>query len=210
LKAILMRIVTVTIGMLSMIAVMLAAPCFADGPDDRVVAAMEASFEAKKQATMDRLVQDETQKLCTEYGAGPLPPDIAEKISVMNRATVQPPADGAYLGDWKAGEVIAQTGTGLQSSDDPTKPAGGNCYACHELSGTEIAFGTIGPSLRHYGKLRGNSPIVIEAAWAKLYNSNAQMPCSNMPRFGHRGILTEQQLKDLMALLFDPASPVNQ
>jgi sulfur-oxidizing protein SoxX len=31
-----------------------------------------------------------------------------------------------------------------------------------------------------------------------------------MPRFGHRGILDEQQLKDLMALLFDPASPVNQ
>lgn len=183
----------------------------ADGVSDgAVVDAMKASFEAKKQATMDRLEQDLTQQLCTQYAGAPLRPAVAEQIAALNRATVRPPQDGQYLGDWKGGELIAQTGTGFQSSDDPAKPAGGNCYACHELSATEIAFGTIGPSLRHYGKLRGTSPMVLEAAWAKLYNSNAQMPCSNMPRFGHRGILTEQQLKDLMALLFDPASPVNQ
>jgi sulfur-oxidizing protein SoxX len=31
-----------------------------------------------------------------------------------------------------------------------------------------------------------------------------------MPRFGHKGILTEQQVKDVVALLMDPASPVNK
>ena len=31
-----------------------------------------------------------------------------------------------------------------------------------------------------------------------------------MPRAGHKGILTEQQVKDLMALLLDPKSPVNK
>jgi sulfur-oxidizing protein SoxX len=31
-----------------------------------------------------------------------------------------------------------------------------------------------------------------------------------MPRFGHQQILTEQQLRDVMALLLDPASPVNK
>jgi sulfur-oxidizing protein SoxX len=31
-----------------------------------------------------------------------------------------------------------------------------------------------------------------------------------MPRFGDAGILTEAQIKDVMALLLDPASPVNQ
>ena len=31
-----------------------------------------------------------------------------------------------------------------------------------------------------------------------------------MPRFGSQGILTEQQLKDVMAYLLDLASPVNQ
>ena len=176
----------------------------------RVAAAMKHSFEEKRQATMDRLDQDETQALCTAYADTPLPPAIAQKIAATNRATLQLPAAGQYLGDWKRGEQVAQTGTGLQYSDDPSKPAGGNCYACHELSGTELAFGTIGPSLRQYGKLRGTSTLVLENAWGKLYNSNAQMPCSNMPRFGHRRILTEQQLKDVMAYLFDAASPVNQ
>jgi sulfur-oxidizing protein SoxX len=31
-----------------------------------------------------------------------------------------------------------------------------------------------------------------------------------MPRFGHSGILTEAQIKDVVALLMDPKSPVNQ
>ena len=36
------------------------------------------------------------------------------------------------------------------------------------------------------------------------------MPCSTMPRFGHNGVLDEQQVKDVTAFLFDPASPVNK
>lgn len=31
-----------------------------------------------------------------------------------------------------------------------------------------------------------------------------------MPRVGHMAILDEKQLKDVMALLLDPASPVNK
>ena len=175
-----------------------------------VSAAMKNSFEAKHQATMDRLTQDEIQTLCTMHARDPLPAEVAAKVTELSRATIKPPADGQYLGDFKRGEVVAVTGTGLQFNDDPAKPAGGNCYACHELAANELAFGTIGPSLRQYGKLHGNAPAMLEYTWAKLYNSNAQMACSRMPRFGHRGILTEQQLKDVMAFLFDPASPVNQ
>ena len=51
---------------------------------------------------------------------------------------------------------------------------------------------------------------VVQYAWAKLWNSRAYVACSNMPRFGHAGLLTEQQIRDLMALLLDPRSPVNQ
>ena len=115
-----------------------------------------------------------------------------------------------HIGDVAAGEAVARRGRGLQSSDDPSEPVGGNCYACHELAADELAFGTLGPSLRNYGKLRGNSQFVLDFTWGKLYNSNAHKPCSNMPRFGHQSILTEQQLKDVMAYLLDPASPVNQ
>jgi sulfur-oxidizing protein SoxX len=31
-----------------------------------------------------------------------------------------------------------------------------------------------------------------------------------MPRFGHASILNEQQIRDVMALLLDPNSPVNK
>ncbi|CAN0367340.1 unnamed protein product [Phaeothamnion confervicola] len=158
---------------------------------------------------MERLEQDETQRLCSSH-ADTLPQAVAARIAELNRATLKPPADGNYLGDYRQGERIALSGTGLQWSDDPAKPNGGNCYACHELAAQEVAFGTIGPSLKRYAKLRGTTPQMLEYTWNKLYNSNAMMPCSNMPRFGHRGILTEQQLRDVMAYLFDAQSPVNQ
>lgn len=44
----------------------------------------------------------------------------------------------------------------------------------------------------------------------KVYNAQAVMPCSQMPRFGYHNFLTEQQIKDVVAYLFDPASPVNK
>jgi sulfur-oxidizing protein SoxX len=31
-----------------------------------------------------------------------------------------------------------------------------------------------------------------------------------MPRLGHTGTLTSEQIKDLVGLLLDPASPVNK
>ncbi|MEQ1437915.1 sulfur oxidation c-type cytochrome SoxX [Fontimonas sp. SYSU GA230001] len=167
-----------------------------------------SSFTPKGQATLDRLDQDATQKACST--GAPLSGEAAAKIIADNTATIRYPADGQYLGDWKNGDKIAQTGTGLQSSDDPAKPSGGNCYACHQLAEAEIAYGTIGPSLKQYGKLRGNSESMLKYTWAKIYNAQAFMPCSTMPRFGHKNILTEQQIRDVMALLFDPASPVNQ
>ncbi|MEN9866611.1 MAG: hypothetical protein RL748_2201, partial [Pseudomonadota bacterium] len=118
-----------------------------------------------------------------------------------------------YLGDFKVGEQIAQNGRGMQSSDPAPSaktPNGGNCYACHQLSKTEISYGNIGPSLYQYGKLRGQSDEIMKYTWAKIYNAQAFKACSTMPRFGHSGILQEAQIKDLMALLLDPKSPVNQ
>ena len=104
-------------------------------------------------------------------------------------------------------------------SDKSTDPAdnGGNCYNCHQIDKKEISYGTIGPSLYHYGKARGvTTPAdpaaqeVVRYTWGKLWNSKAYVACSNMPRFGHKKLLDTRQLRDLMALLLDPASPVNQ
>jgi sulfur-oxidizing protein SoxX len=54
------------------------------------------------------------------------------------------------------------------------------------------------------------SKAIVEYTWGKLYNSRAYNACSQMPRAGHMGILTETQLQHVMALLLDPASPVNK
>ena len=175
----------------------------------RAAASMKASFTARGQAGLQRLDQDETQKLCSEYANRPLPAPVAEKIQQANLATIRYPADGKLVGDWKNGEKIAQSGQGFQFSDDPNNPAGANCYACHQLSPQELSFGTIGPSLYRFGKLRGFTDETRKYAWGKVYNADAFSACSNMPRFGHSGILTEQQLRGVFALLVDPDSPFN-
>ena len=177
--------------------------------NDQALAIMKASFLERGQARLDRLQQDEVQKLCSESQNKPLPKEVAERLEKAQLATIKYPA-GNLMGDWKAGERIAQSGVGKQYSDDPSVVAGGNCYACHQLSKAELAFGTIGPSLYNFGKLRGNSPEMVKYAYGKVYNSEAYSACSTMPRFGHNGILTEQQIKDVVALLMDPQSPVNQ
>jgi len=182
--------------------------------DERISADASAmiknSFKARGQAGLDRLDQDDTQRLCSQ-AAGKTPPrDVAERIEKQNLATIKYPADGKLLGDWKNGEKIAQDGRGKQYSDDPKGPVGGNCYACHQLAPQELAYGTIGPSLYRFGKLRGYTVETQRYAYGKIFNSEAFAACSTMPRFGHNGILSEQQMKDVTALLMDPASPVNQ
>jgi len=176
----------------------------------RALDMMKSSFSERGQAKLDRLDQDEAQRVCSIPPGTALPKDVAEHLEKANLASIRYPADGRLLGDWKSGERIAQSGVGMQYSDDPKRPAGANCYACHQLSKQEISFGTIGPSLYQYGKLRGTSAEIQRYTYGKIYNSNAFTACSNMPRFGHKGILTEQQMKDLTALLLDPESPVNK
>ena len=122
----------------------------------KALAMMKHSFKENGQAKLDRLDQDEVQATCSLYAThDQVPKDVAERIEKSQLASVKYPADGTLLGDWKAGEAIAQSGVGKQFTDDPSKPNGANCYACHQLAPQEVAFGTIGPSLTGYGKLRG-------------------------------------------------------
>ncbi|MBY0269343.1 MAG: sulfur oxidation c-type cytochrome SoxX [Burkholderiales bacterium] len=171
---------------------------------------IKASFRENGQAKLDRLDQDEAQRLCSNAPPATIAKADAERVEKMNLESIKYPADGRLMGDWQQGERIAQTGVGKQYSDNPATPSGGNCYACHQLSKAEISFGTIGPSLYNYGKLRGTSVEMQRYTYGRIYNPQAYSACSNMPRFGHNGILTEQQLKDVTALLLDPKSPVNQ
>jgi sulfur-oxidizing protein SoxX len=188
-------------------------PSWGAGADDVSFAAMiKSGFRDVGSVKTDRLVQDETQAFCSDPKAvvDPANAKKAEALEATNLTTVKYPADGKFLGDWKAGERVAQSGRGLTWTDPATIANGGNCYNCHQFSPAEISFGTIGPSLLNYGKLMGNTEDVLRRAWAKIYNSKSVNACSNMPRAGHMGILKEKDMQDLMALLFDPESPVNK
>ena len=187
----------------------------ATAPSDAEVSARAASmlksaFKEQGQAKLDRLDQDDTQRACSLPAGKTVPKDVAARIEQENLASIRWPADGKYVGDWKNGEKIAQEGRGMQYSDDPKGAVGANCYACHQLAPQELSYGTIGPSLYQFGKLRGYGPEVQKYAYGKVYNPDAYNACTNMPRFGHNGILTEAQIKDVVALLMDPASPVNK
>ena len=173
------------------------------------LAMMKTSFRAQGQAGLDRLDRDEVQALCSKHPNG-LPRDLAEKLEKAQLATIRYPASGKLMGDWREGERIAQSGVGKQFNDDPSRPSGGNCYACHRLSPQELSFGTIGPSLYRFGEQRGTSDAIRRYAYGKIYNPEAFSACSNMPRFGHNRILTEDQITHLVALLLDPDSPVNK
>lgn len=176
----------------------------------KVDAVVAATFKGASPEWKKRIEQDETQRLCSQYRPGELPEKEREATAARERAKIVFPADGKVLGDWKAGEKIAQTGTGGQFSDGPTTAKGGNCYACHQLSKAELSYGTLGPSLVEYGKNRNYGAEEAKAAYSKIYDPHAVLPCSEMPRFGSSGFLTEQQIKDVVALLFDAESPVNK
>jgi len=180
---------------------------------------VKASFREQGPVKLDRLVQDDSNRECSaaQVEGKPLDPGRAKAIEAANLKLVKWPGDGKFLGDWKAGEAVAQNGRGLTWTDDAKVTVGGNCYNCHQITKEEISFGTIGPSLYQYGKMRGvtdpNSAAakpIVEYTWGKIWNSKAYNACSNMPRAGHNGILNEQQVKNIVALLLDPQSPVNK
>jgi sulfur-oxidizing protein SoxX len=208
----------------SLAAALVAAGC-ASGPSvaelnaltDKIV---KASFRDQSHVKVERITAtDETNRVCSEADVAgkPLDEKTAKRIEEANLKAIKWPSDGKFIGDWKQGEIIAQSGRGLTWTDSATAVNGGNCYNCHQISKEEISFGTIGPSLYQYGKIRGvtdpDSPLskpIVEYTWGRIYNSKAYNACSNMPRAGHLGILNEKQIKDIMALLLDPKSPVNQ
>jgi L-cysteine S-thiosulfotransferase len=180
---------------------------------------VKASFRDEGIVKASVLDTDETNKECSaaDVIGKPLDDKTAKAIEAANLKSIKWPANGKFLGDWQEGEKLAQSGRGLTWTDDAKTPNGGNCYNCHQIDKKEISFGTIGPSLYNYGKLRGvkdpaspDSKAIVEYTWGKVWNAKAYNACSNMPRAGHMGILTEAQVAHIVALLVDPKSPVNQ
>jgi sulfur-oxidizing protein SoxX len=180
--------------------------------DPAVMAVMESSFRSQGIIDKKDIYPDELQTLCSDKAFLESPEGQKKAIELQTVAlqSVKPPSDGVYFGDWKAGEKVAQSGRGLAWNNKRDAVNGGSCYNCHRISKDEMSYGSLGPSLLGYGKIRGNSDAIVEYTWNRIYNSKSYNACNNMPRMVESGLLTEQQIKDVMALLFDPQSPVNQ
>ena len=187
----------------------MAPPAAADDPRTAAVATLQRDFKPRGISTMNLLVEDGVQAICNRTDDKP-PKDVAQRLEQDQLAGIRWPADGKLVGDWKSGERIAQNGRGMTWSDPAGAPGGGSCYNCHRIGPQETSFGTLGPSLFQFGKSRGNGADVQRYVYGKIYNAKAYSLCSQMPRFGHVGALSEQQIKDLVALLLDPGSPVNK
>ncbi len=207
-------------GMTITLSLATAMPVQADSKspylDAKTAAIIKRDFRDKGIAKADRVNQDELQVACSKYrddmpdGTNDMPNRTKVNLEEKQLKSIKWPADGNFVGDWKAGEKLAQSGKGMTWSDKADEPAGGNCYNCHQLSSKEIAYGTIGPSLLNYAKKHGSREESERRAYGHIYNVKAYIACSNMPRFGSMGILSEAQIKDLVALLMDPESPVNK
>jgi len=176
----------------------------------KVDAALKAAFPDMTPEFAARLTQDQTMRECSASDNAPSQA-VAAGIQKREKAKIKYPADGKLMGDWKKGEKLAQSGYGLRYTDyPPRRPNGGNCYGCHQLTKKEVSYGTVGPSLLGYGKLKNYSEASIKATYEKVYNSQVAHPCSLMPRFGTNGILTIEDIKDAVALLMSRDSPVNK
>jgi sulfur-oxidizing protein SoxX len=185
-----------------------AEPAFSEPTSREVQAIHLRDFNAKGIVKKETVAQDAVQRLCTVTNDRPRP-EVAKQLEADQMSTIPFPS-GGMVGDWKRGEDIAQSGRGMTFSDAAGTPNGGSCYNCHQMAAKEISYGTLGPSLQGFGKKRGGGADMQKYAYGKIYNAKAYNACSQMPRLGWSGTLTEQQIKDLVAYLLDPASPVNQ
>ena len=180
---------------------------------------LESDSYDLKQATQEgtsgkaRLTQDEIQKACSLMKGQELSDKAREKVMALAAASIKYPEGGIKLGDWKNGRELAWSGFGYRTAHNPddhsTRPAGGNCYNCHQIA-TDRTGGDIGPSLTGYGKNRGASADMLKYTYDVIYNPHTYFACTNMPRLGASGVLSQKQIADVMAYLFDPNSPVNK
>jgi sulfur-oxidizing protein SoxX len=205
------KVMRVAVAAVIVAASLTAASSQQGGVDPgRVDAVVKSAFPTAPAEWQARLTPDETMRQCSAHHNSP-PAAVARAIQERERAAVIYPADGKLIGDWRKGEALAQSGYGLRFTDYPPRRVnGGNCYACHQISRQEVSYGTLGPSLLGYGKQRGFGEAEVKAVYDRIYNPHAVFPCSNMPRFGSNKILTIEQIKDAVALLMSPDSPVNE
>ena len=161
----------------------------------------------------ERLRQDKIQKLCSAIKGNTPDAATAAQVQRLARESIEYP-DGGLMGDWEKGEKIALEAFGFRvghrDDDHSKRTPGGMCINCHVLdSEGKLPGGSLGPSLEEYGAKRGQSEPIIKYTYEMIYNPHAYFPCTNMPRIGANGVLSKEQIRDVVGYLLDPASGVN-
>ena len=148
-----------TCGVLALLAACASVPPIGEPPKlsesdlNEVYAVLKRDFHARGAATMSRIEPDRTQRTCNLHADNP-PAELAKALEDEQLKNIPFPAE--MMGDWKRGQRIAESGVGLQWSDRPGTVSGGSCYNCHQLSPQQESHGTLGPSLKAFGKVRGS------------------------------------------------------
>lgn len=170
-----------------------------------------------------KVQQDEAQRICSQYSSREeMPPQAIQRVIQLSQSEIRYPQWGIHMGDWKEGKKLVDSPRGGRFasygfSDKPTDK-GGNCYACHLIEKGQPG-GTMGPNLYQYGKRWGitkenmNTPEGIEKiriVYNIIYNAWSAFPCSSMPRFGYHGVLSPEDVANIVAYLLHPESPVNK
>lgn len=75
--------------------------------------------------------------------------------------------------------------------------AKGNCLACHVIAGGNAA-GNVGPALQNMKVIMPDR----KALYALIYNEPARNPSTIMPAFGRNGILSPDEINNIIAFLY--------
>ena len=73
----------------------------------QTLAMMKTSFKERGQAKLDRLDQDDMQRLCSQYEGRPMPKDVVDKLEKAQQALIKYPADGNLMGDFRSGGLAS-------------------------------------------------------------------------------------------------------
>ena len=137
-----------------------------------------------------RLDQDETQKACSQYRNAP-PKDVADAIVAREKAAIVYPARRQADGRLEEGREAGRRAATAAGSPTIRRASanGGNCYACHQLAKAQVSYGTLGPSLLEYGKIRkyrrgrrqGRLRAHLQSACGHCVRKHATIGCQQVP-----------------------------
>lgn len=189
------------------------------GTGPEAVRIIRSAFRDEGIAKVDRLDQDAANEACSRALGKEPAPEVVKAIEAANLKTIRPPGDGAkYLGDCgerredrpeQARPDLHRRCQGRQWRQLlqlPPDQQAGNLLRHHRAEPVPVRPA----AWRHRPGQPGGASDHRVHTWGKLWNARAYNACSHMPRAGHLGILSEAQIRHVMALLLDPKSPVNQ